>query len=236
MGRNWWTAAGTLGLSLQERPHDGLVARKRLQLGRALQLAARQLRSKRLVPGHPGHDLGHRPRVHGAEQHAGAPEGLAHRPSVVGDDGQLRAHRLDQRNAEALVLREADERVGVSVVGGQLGAFRLAAYLRPYLTHIYPNLLFTGAIFFSLVALTPREPSDDLDRFAARGRPPKLALVAGTEGAGLTPDAESAADVRVRIPISDAVDSLNLAVAVGIALFKVQGSGFTVQGSANSER
>jgi ABC-type transport system involved in multi-copper enzyme maturation permease subunit len=36
----------------------------------------------------------------------------------------------------------------------KLAAFRFAAYARPYLTHIYPNLIFTGAIFFSLVALT----------------------------------------------------------------------------------
>ena len=36
----------------------------------------------------------------------------------------------------------------------KLAAFRFAAYVRPYLTHIYPNLIFTGAIFFSLVALT----------------------------------------------------------------------------------
>lgn len=36
----------------------------------------------------------------------------------------------------------------------KLAAFRLAAYVRPYLTHILPNLIFTGAIFFSLVAMT----------------------------------------------------------------------------------
>ena len=36
----------------------------------------------------------------------------------------------------------------------KLAAFRLASFVRPYLTHIYPNLLFTGAIFFSLVAMT----------------------------------------------------------------------------------
>jgi tRNA G18 (ribose-2'-O)-methylase SpoU len=47
----------------------------------------------------------------------------------------------------------------------------------------------------------------------------RIALLVGTEGAGLTEEAEAAADVRIRIPISDAVDSLNLAVAVGIALF-----------------
>ena len=72
---------------------------------------------------------------------------------------------------------------------------------------------------FTIVALTPREPSEPLDRFAARTRPPKIALVVGSEGAGLTPSVESTADYRVRIPISDAVDSLNLGAAVGIALY-----------------
>ena len=71
---------------------------------------------------------------------------------------------------------------------------------------------------FTLVALTPREPSETLDRFAARGAASRIALLVGTEGAGLTPSAEAAADHRVRIPIGVGVDSLNLAVATGIAL------------------
>ena len=48
----------------------------------------------------------------------------------------------------------------------------------------------------------------------------RLALIVGTEGAGLTPAVESAADYRVRIPIGDDVDSLNVAVAAGIALYR----------------
>ena len=80
---------------------------------------------------------------------------------------------------------------------------------------------------FTVAALTPREPSETIRQFAARhaGRPAgqaRLALVVGTEGAGLTADAESAADVRVRIPIAGGVDSLNLAVAVGVALFALR--------------
>jgi tRNA G18 (ribose-2'-O)-methylase SpoU len=72
---------------------------------------------------------------------------------------------------------------------------------------------------FTLVALTPREPSETLGAFSARPRPPRLALIVGTECAGLSAAAESAADHRVRIPISSEVDSLNLATAVGIALY-----------------
>src|SRR6185503_3971965 len=74
---------------------------------------------------------------------------------------------------------------------------------------------------FAIVALTPREPSQTLDAFAARARPAKLALVVGTEGAGLTAGVERAADYRVRIPIGGDVDSLNVAVATGIALYEL---------------
>jgi tRNA G18 (ribose-2'-O)-methylase SpoU len=72
---------------------------------------------------------------------------------------------------------------------------------------------------FTIVALTPRAPSETLEAFAARPRPPRLALLAGTEGAGLTPAAEDAADHRVRIAIDESIDSLNVAVAVAIALY-----------------
>ena len=71
---------------------------------------------------------------------------------------------------------------------------------------------------FRLVALTPREPSEALEAFASRARGPKLALLVGSEGPGLTVAVESAADDRVRIPITRGIDSLNLAVATGIAL------------------
>src|SRR5262245_26886746 len=75
---------------------------------------------------------------------------------------------------------------------------------------------------FTIVALTPRAPSEQLDAFQARPRPDRIALVVGTEGAGLTPAVEATADFRVRIPTGDRVDSLNLAVAVGIALYALR--------------
>ena len=71
---------------------------------------------------------------------------------------------------------------------------------------------------FAIVALTPRKPSEALDAFAARPRPQRMALVLGAEGPGLTPAVEDMADHRVRIPISDRVDSLNVTVAAGIVL------------------
>jgi tRNA G18 (ribose-2'-O)-methylase SpoU len=75
---------------------------------------------------------------------------------------------------------------------------------------------------FRIVALTPRASSETLEAFQARPRVPSIAVMLGTEGAGLTPAVEAAADDRVRIPISGAVDSLNVAVAAGIALHALQ--------------
>jgi tRNA G18 (ribose-2'-O)-methylase SpoU len=71
---------------------------------------------------------------------------------------------------------------------------------------------------FTLVAMTPRRPSETLQAFLSRPCASKIALLLGSEGHGLTPVAESAADYRVHIPTSPAVDSLNVAVASGIAL------------------
>ncbi len=79
------------------------------------------------------------------------------------------------------------------------------------------DLLRVKAAGFTIVALTPREPAETLTAFASQ-RSERLALVVGTEGAGLTRAVEEIADRRVRIPIADTVDSLNVAVAVGIAL------------------
>lgn len=71
---------------------------------------------------------------------------------------------------------------------------------------------------YTLAALTPREPARPLAEFAARPRPQRLALLVGSEGPGLSDAAMNMADHRLRIPITSAVDSLNLGVASGIAL------------------
>jgi tRNA G18 (ribose-2'-O)-methylase SpoU len=74
---------------------------------------------------------------------------------------------------------------------------------------------------FSIAALIPRAGGETLDEFVARGRPDRVALLVGAEGTGLSDDAEAAADHRVRIPIREDVDSLNLVVAAGIALSRL---------------
>ena len=72
---------------------------------------------------------------------------------------------------------------------------------------------------FQIAALTPDPIATPLAAYAdtvSRDRP--LVLMLGAEGPGLSPEALSAADVRVRIPIAAGVDSLNVVVAAGIAL------------------
>lgn len=75
------------------------------------------------------------------------------------------------------------------------------------------------ALGFELLALTPRAPAFEIDEYAARpGRRRRLALVLGAEGEGLSHEAIALSDRTVRIAIRADVDSLNLAVACGIAL------------------
>lgn len=76
---------------------------------------------------------------------------------------------------------------------------------------------------FSLLALTPQAPSMTLAQLALSAPPAKWAFLLGTEGDGLTAAALAHADCRVRIPIGTAVDSLNVAVASGIALSRLSG-------------
>jgi tRNA G18 (ribose-2'-O)-methylase SpoU len=78
---------------------------------------------------------------------------------------------------------------------------------------------------FTIVALTPRAPAEPIDVFVGRPRPRRVALLVGAEGPGLHPALETAADYRVRIPIRPDIDSLNLAVATGIALHRLCPSG-----------
>ncbi|MFE6040411.1 TrmH family RNA methyltransferase [Streptomyces sp. NPDC056452] len=71
---------------------------------------------------------------------------------------------------------------------------------------------------FTTAALCLSERSITLDALAAR-RYEKLALVFGTEGDGLTPEALAAADAHVRIPMDAGVDSLNVAAASAVAFY-----------------
>jgi tRNA G18 (ribose-2'-O)-methylase SpoU len=75
---------------------------------------------------------------------------------------------------------------------------------------------------FTLAALTPDADAEDIAGFSRRfDRRGRLALLVGAEGAGLSPEAKAAADLRVRIPMAPGVDSLNVATASGIALHRL---------------
>jgi tRNA G18 (ribose-2'-O)-methylase SpoU len=78
------------------------------------------------------------------------------------------------------------------------------------------------ALGYALLALTPDPAADDV---SALGAPPaRLALLVGSEGAGLGAASRQAAHRRVRIPMAAGVDSLNVATATGIALHALRGA------------
>ena len=66
------------------------------------------------------------------------------------------------------------------------------------------------------VALDPA--ADELLASLVAQPPPRIALVVGAEGEGLSPAARAAVDRRVRIPMAAGVDSVNVATAAAIAL------------------
>jgi tRNA G18 (ribose-2'-O)-methylase SpoU len=74
---------------------------------------------------------------------------------------------------------------------------------------------------FTIVSLSPRAKLC-LNDFVERPTPlERIALVLGPEGTGLSDDVRESSDVDVRIPVSLQVDSLNVSVASGIALFRL---------------
>lgn len=80
---------------------------------------------------------------------------------------------------------------------------------------------------FTLVALTPSGETalDDAARGCA-ATAGKLAVMVGAEDQGLSEGALSAAGIRVRIPMAEGVDSLNVATAAAVALSRLRpGSG-----------
>jgi tRNA G18 (ribose-2'-O)-methylase SpoU len=99
----------------------------------------------------------------------------------------------------------------------------MAATLRiPFARARWPDALpKLRALGYTIAALTPHELAEPLDRFARKPRPHRLALLLGNEGNGLSAAASASADVLVRIPMNSDMDSLNVAVAAGIALSRL---------------
>ena len=71
---------------------------------------------------------------------------------------------------------------------------------------------------FHLAALALSPDAVPLADFAANA-PERLAIMLGTEGAGLSRRALSMADTVVTIPMAQGIDSLNVAAAAAVALY-----------------
>lgn len=73
---------------------------------------------------------------------------------------------------------------------------------------------------WELAALTPAADACEIGILAEES-PARLALLLGTEGPGLTGAAQQRATVRLRIPVTSRVDSLNVAAAAAIACYEL---------------
>jgi len=74
---------------------------------------------------------------------------------------------------------------------------------------------------FTVAAMELTADAVDLDVLAAR-RPERLALVLGTEGAGMSEGTLAAVDLAVKIPMRPGVDSLNVAAASAVAFWELR--------------
>ncbi|MFG1872011.1 TrmH family RNA methyltransferase [Micromonospora arborensis] len=73
---------------------------------------------------------------------------------------------------------------------------------------------------FTVLALTPAADALPIQRLSPAQRA-RAALLFGAEGPGLTGAAQSASDVRVRLPMRRGVDSLNVAAAAAVAFWEL---------------
>ncbi|MCX4258341.1 MAG: RNA methyltransferase, partial [Muribaculaceae bacterium] len=73
---------------------------------------------------------------------------------------------------------------------------------------------------FKTVAMALRDDSVCIDDVKLKNEP-RLAIVLGTEGDGLSNDVIAGADYVVRIPMAHGVDSLNVAAASAVAFWEL---------------
>jgi len=74
---------------------------------------------------------------------------------------------------------------------------------------------------YVVAALALSDDSVDIEEFAASA-PARLALILGTEGTGISSDAQAICDAIVRIPMRADVDSLNVAAASAVAFWALR--------------
>jgi tRNA G18 (ribose-2'-O)-methylase SpoU len=74
---------------------------------------------------------------------------------------------------------------------------------------------------FTVAAMELTDNALNLDELAA-SNPERLALVLGTEGAGMSAETLAAVDLAVKIPMRAGVDSLNVAAASAVAFWELR--------------
>ncbi len=130
---------------------------------------------------------------------------------------------LDPRCADPLYRR---------AVKVSMGAVFAVPYAR--FEHWPAGLDDVRAAGLTVLALTPAADAGDLDHLPPEARV-RCAVLLGTEGDGLTTQAQAAADWRVRIPMAGGVDSLNVAAAAALAFYALA-PGRGADGSGTSSR
>ena len=73
-----------------------------------------------------------------------------------------------------------------------------------------------------VAALTPAADAVDLADVVAGDLPERVVLCLGSERSGLSPEVQSAASLRLRIPMAPGIDSLNVAAASAIACWALR--------------
>jgi tRNA G18 (ribose-2'-O)-methylase SpoU len=84
----------------------------------------------------------------------------------------------------------------------------------------YDGLVQLRTAGFQVLALTPAEDAVPIEDVVHTGR---MALVVGSEGAGLSARWMATADQRVVIPLAAGIDSLNVTAAAAIGAYLVRG-------------
>ena len=133
--------------------------------------------------------------------------GLFRTAAALGADGVL----LDQRSGDPLYRK---------AIRTSMGAVLRLPFVR---AEDWPGTI--AALRergFRVIALTPSASAVDLADVRPVRPDEQVIVMVGAEGPGLDPASLEAADLRVRIPINDAVDSLNVVVAAGIALDRLR--------------
>lgn len=86
-------------------------------------------------------------------------------------------------------------------------------------THLADELRLLAADGFTVCALTPSAGAEDIDAIRVTH---KMAIVIGSERAGLSSESLAASSHRVRIPMAAGIDSLNAAAATAVACYALR--------------